>query len=261
MIKLIVTDLDGTFLREGKTYSEYFWDILEKLREKNIYFCVCTGRQMANTKRLFNYSEKIIYACNNGSQLDIFGEEMFSTMNKHHLKQAIDLIHELGFELIAETKKGAIIESSHSKEIIQEIEMYCDNIQVIEDLNMYQKDICKLTISCFENADQKIKLFEKISEYFNVTVSGDKWIDIMNKSCNKKMAVEIIQQQLNITSQETLVFGDYINDLEMMKSNVNTYACKNAHRLILDIAKHIIPYTNDEDGVLKIIESIIKEAR
>ena len=38
MIKLIATDLDGTLLREDKSFNKEFYDIFYKLKEKNIKF-------------------------------------------------------------------------------------------------------------------------------------------------------------------------------------------------------------------------------
>ena len=38
MIKLIATDMDGTFLDSSKRFSMEFFDIFEELRKKNIKF-------------------------------------------------------------------------------------------------------------------------------------------------------------------------------------------------------------------------------
>ena len=43
MIKLIATDLDGTLLREDKSFNKEFYDIFYKLKEKNIKFVIATG--------------------------------------------------------------------------------------------------------------------------------------------------------------------------------------------------------------------------
>lgn len=54
MIKLIATDMDGTFLREDGTYDkERLAALLPKLREKGILFTVSSGRSLLAIDRLF----------------------------------------------------------------------------------------------------------------------------------------------------------------------------------------------------------------
>ena len=49
MIKLIATDMDGTWLREDKTYDEaMFVRIFDLMQERNIKFVVASGNQHAN---------------------------------------------------------------------------------------------------------------------------------------------------------------------------------------------------------------------
>ena len=43
MIKLIATDMDGTFLDSSKRFSMEFFDIFEELRKKNIKFVIAFG--------------------------------------------------------------------------------------------------------------------------------------------------------------------------------------------------------------------------
>ena len=54
MIKLIATDLDGTLLREDKSFNKEFYDIFYKLKEKNIKFVIATGNQYELVKNRFD---------------------------------------------------------------------------------------------------------------------------------------------------------------------------------------------------------------
>ena len=68
-----------------------------------------------------------------------------------------------------------------------------------------------------------------------------------------------MQRLLNITKEETLVFGDYHNDIEMLKEADFSFAMKNAHEDILKIANYTTE-SNDNFGVERILEKLI-EAR
>jgi len=54
-----------------------------------------------------------------------------------------------------------------------------------------------------------------------------------------------------------MVFGDYLNDLEMMHEGYFSYAMENAHDDIKK-ASRFITTSNDEAGVMKVLELMLK---
>src|SRR5699024_12532010 len=44
----------------------------------------------------------------------------------------------------------------------------------------------------------------------------------------KKQGINVLQEMFNVGFDETMVFGDHMNDLEMMSSAYYSYAMKNA---------------------------------
>ena len=63
-----------------------------------------------------------------------------------------------------------------------------------------------------------------------MVVSGNHWVDISEASTNKGNALTFLQKRYNITPSETMAFGDYNNDLEMLKCAKYSYAMENAHQ-------------------------------
>ena len=53
-----------------------------------------------------------------------------------------------------------------------------------------------------------------------------------------------------------MVFGDYLNDLEMMKSAYHSYAMKNAHEELKKVARFEAK-SNDENGVVLAIKEAV----
>jgi HAD superfamily hydrolase (TIGR01484 family) len=62
-----------------------------------------------------------------------------------------------------------------------------------------------------------------------VKVSGSIWLDISHKLANKGRAMELLQKKYSITTEQTMAFGDYLNDLEMMQQAHYSFAMENAH--------------------------------
>ena len=54
-----------------------------------------------------------------------------------------------------------------------------------------------------------------------------------------------------------MVFGDYHNDIEMLKEADFSFAMKNAHKDIIEIANYTTD-SNDNFGVEKILNLLIK---
>ena len=53
MIKLIVTDLDGTLLADDKSLPTDFWDVEQQLNERNITLVIASGRPYHNMVSVF----------------------------------------------------------------------------------------------------------------------------------------------------------------------------------------------------------------
>ena len=60
MIKMVVSDVDGTLIQKGeKTVNDELMKIIEKLKSKNIIFAVASGRHLSELKDIFHNSKDI----------------------------------------------------------------------------------------------------------------------------------------------------------------------------------------------------------
>ena len=80
----------------------------------------------------------------------------------------------------------------------------------------------------------------------------------MAKGINKGVAISEVQELLNIDYNETMVFGDYLNDLEMMSSAYHSYAMANAHDDLKKAARYIAK-SNDDNGVVQAIKKLLSK--
>lgn len=260
MIKLVVTDLDGTLFRDNKTYSEEFNNVVRQLKEKGVLFCVCSGRQLHNIQKYFDKDLNIIFSGNNGTHLIVEGEEIFKVLDKEEIKKITEITDQhKNLHLIGETKFGVVIEEAVPQKLVEELKHYCDNLQFVDSLKNCDEDMCKVTVCCKEGVElHALPKFEHLKETITVASSGDIWLDMMDLDGNKGNAVALIQEKLNIKPEETIVFGDHINDLEMLSMCPNSYAMKNAQDQAKECAKYVLEYTNNEDGVIKKIKELFE---
>ncbi len=81
-------------------------------------------------------------------------------------------------------------------------------------------------------------------------------LDIMALQANKGAGIRHIQERLNITRDQTMVFGDFLNDLEMMDEATYSFAMANAHPLLKERA-NFLPPGNTDNGVVRTIKAVL----
>lgn len=62
----------------------------------------------------------------------------------------------------------------------------------------------------------------------------------------------MLQQRLQIQKEETMAFGDFYNDIELLQAAKYSYVMENANYDMRQYGNHIAP-SNDKGGVMKVI--------
>ncbi|GAB6169512.1 HAD family hydrolase [Clostridium carnis] len=259
MIKFIASDMDGTLLNKNDEINPEFFEIFDKLKEKDIIFAAASGRQYYNLLKRFNsIKDHVMFIAENGTFVVYKGKEIL--VNDLEKEIALELI-EIGRKIensyvILCGKKSAYIEQKDAR-LIKETEKYYERYEIVEDLTKVEDNILKVTICDFSGSESNSnKYFEKYRQALQVTVSGEIWLDITAKGVNKGVAINKVQELLNIKHEETMVFGDYLNDLEMMESAYHSYAMENAHEDLKKVSRFIAK-SNEDNGVVVAIKEII----
>ncbi|MCR5691409.1 MAG: HAD hydrolase family protein, partial [Eubacterium sp.] len=88
-----------------------------------------------------------------------------------------------------------------------------------------------------------------------LTLAGLQWLDCVPLDAGKGGAVKFVQDHLGILPEETLVFGDNQNDMEMFPLAGKSYAVANARQEVREAADAICP-SYEENGVLQILQKL-----
>ena len=259
MIKLIVTDMDGTLLNDKHEIHPDFWDIEDLLFKKGILFSVASGRQYYNLESKFDrIKDRMLFFAENGTLVVHKGKELYvNSLDPNSAMKFIEIGRKLeGVHLVLCGKDSAYVESNDEK-FIKDIQQFYQRLEVVEDLQLVKDTILKVTICDYKGVEaNSYHSFKEFNNEFKVAIAAEIFLDITSLSANKGNAIRGIQKELNISPDETLVFGDYLNDIEMMKNATYSYAMKNAHPEIINASNYITRFDNNENGVLKTIEQL-----
>lgn len=262
-IKLICSDVDGTLVPDGTSQlNTELYDVVLRLKQKGIHFAAASGRQAVSLEKLFApIRDQIFYLAENGAYIGCYGRELFTrSMDEQDVKQMIREIHAHMPEcdILLSGPRKAYTDSKNPVFLKFLLEGYRYALDEVESLESLKGSFIKLAVYR-ENIPAEYLTFlrERWGTRYKIVTSGDMWIDILDIHANKGLAVKELQESLSITPEETMVFGDQQNDIEMIRQAYFSYAVANALPETRAAARFITDSSTD-DGVLKVLRELLR---
>ena len=247
LIKLIATDIDGTLVPDGTDKIDTsIYEVIRGLKKHGIAFAGASGRQFLSMKKLFDpVWQDIYYITDNGSIL----RDSRTIYKKHVIPRG------LLFELIRDAKRlpGCDImlcgeEWAYCEEYSEMFywmrDSYKYNIQVLGDFETHlTDDIVKMSIYQKDHAEETVNAWftPKWRNQFKIASAGTMWMDIVEPDADKGSSLRDLQIQLGISKEETMAFGDNLNDIGMLEAAAESYAIGSARDEVKQAARHVAP--------------------
>ncbi|MBF8151282.1 HAD family hydrolase [Winogradskyella sp. F6397] len=261
-IKMVVTDMDGTLLNSNHEVSTKFFDLFKHLKKQDIQFVAASGRPYYSiVKKLQTIESDIIIVAENGG-LVIKNEQtlLSNVLNPNRVKELYALVTKIDntYPIFCTKHKAYIYRAS--EELVKTFSEYYSAYTIVDNLEEITDDIIKIALYHQTNSEAHIFPHVKhLKPKLNVVVSGNHWVDISEAITNKGKALTFLQKELGVKPSETMVFGDFNNDLEMLKCAEYSYAMANAHPDVKAVANFETD-TNDNNGVELVLEQLIAES-
>jgi len=259
-VKLVVTDMDGTLLNSKSEVSDRFFDVYQQLKKHNIQFIAASGRQYFSiVDRFEKIKDEITIVAENGAFAMQGDEELFTTeLPFEYISRTINILRTLNNVYIVLCGKSTAYIETKDEKFISMFKNYYSEYKLVDDLTEITDDtFFKIAAYHFDSSETHIyPAVKHLESDLKVIVSGEHWLDISHNNANKGAALNILQNKLGVTKEETMVFGDYNNDLEMLALADFSYAMANAHPNVKNIANYSTK-NNDEFGVEIVLEELI----
>lgn len=261
-IRLVAVDMDGTLLDDDHRVHPTFWPLLAELTRRGVRFCPASGRQHATLARQFaDVADRLVFIAENGAYVVRQGIELSSqVMDRAAVDRVIRIVRELSASgtdigVVVCGKRSAYIERSDAA-FLAEARRYYARLETVDDLTRVQDDVLKAAVFDFHSARTTAPSLAELTATHQVVVSSEHWVDVMTRTTNKGAALRGLQQSLGVAPAQTVVFGDYLNDLEMLDAAELSFAMANAHPAVRERARHLAP-GNQENGVVRTLAALL----
>lgn len=257
MIKLIASDMDGTLLDNEKRLPKDFFPVLDKLIEKNVVFTVASGRTYTAVEHLFpeEYRDKISYICDNGACTYINGEpKNVFPLERDIYEKLIEVCVEQGEFILVVCAESGVYHLDLGDDFSAEVGKFYKYHKAVKNFLDIDDRIYKLAVCDNQGSLLHGKpILEKVfGDKLNVQASGEVWMDVMAGGVSKGTALRALQKTLGVTSEETMAFGDYFNDVDMLEAAYWSFCMENGHEAVKKLCRFIAP-DNNSGGVTQCI--------
>lgn len=267
-VKLIALDLDDTLLNKQAQVSDRNVRALQRAAAVGIYIVLCSGRAedailpFVRRLNLAGLNEgRFLIAVNGASVFD-----MHERLRIHEclvrpevLQRANSIAEETGFKTEVYDATSIYMEEMNEW---TELDVKLCNLKgvVVPDYkNFLGKGFQKMLIP---GEPEKLlelqkKLKAELSSSANIFISKPYFLELLPPECGKGEAVSWLSNHLGIPVENTMGFGDSMNDESMIRMCGFGVAMENALPAIKDCADFVTEFSNDEDGVADFIEKFV----
>ena len=271
---LYVSDMDGTLLDDNGQLPEDSVRRLNRLIDKGLNFTVATARNYDSAYPLLRglnlrhpvilFNGVYLTELHTGANIffsDFISAEIIKTMMAIVEPRGIDPFiytygerHRVYFRSASNPGAQAYVDSMTDDDRMQKVEEFIfsqsERISgfLLIDTGVTLEPVYNELRSLFTN-DLNIYFAKDVSN------TGFHWLQSFHQEANKGKMLKRMTQHLGISLLETVVFGDYLNDIDMFKIAGHAIAVENALPEVKSVAQQIIA-SNVDQGVITYLESL-----
>lgn len=274
-VKLVATDLDGTFLRNDRTISEANLTALERLGERNIIRVAATGRNLTKVKDVLNTDipfDYIVFSSGAGvydwqKQEHIYSQNIVADSARKLLNFLVD--QQLNFHAFYPVPDNHKHFYFRGAEPCEEFERYFEfnkaHATELEVHTLPSGELCQFLVILKENEERFRNLkaaIEALCPEIRVIrassplTKGYIWLEIFHRSVSKGNGVLEICRRNGIHADQTLGVGNDYNDFDLLETTRHSFLTDNSP----DKIKHRYPLvpSNEQDAFAVLVKPLLE---
>ncbi len=256
MIKIVFSDIDGTFLTNDHRVTKKTEEAVKSLLNKNIPFVLVSARM---PEAIYPITNKIgikipIISYSGGLVLTKEEEILYSkTIAKEHTEAVLKAIVDGWSDVTVNYYAGRrwFVRDVNDKRVKYEMDITEATAENADFRELMNNQIMpnKILIMCdppiCEEMERELgKMFPPL----NVVRSSKFLLEIMDKYVSKATGINVMLKHYGLTAAEALGFGDNYNDVDMFKLVGTAVVMGNAPDPVKKYANEITA-TNEDSGI------------
>lgn len=269
--KLIFLDIDGTLTKPGSNEPpESALKAVRSAQEKGHYVFLCTGRNYAMLSPLMRYGFDGAVASSGGY---IFCKDTViydCPMTKVQRDLAMEVFRKNGVFRTVECRDGSYTDEGFKEflrdnaqqgansELLRWREQIEHALNILPMKQYRDQAVYKLVFMSpsFEQLEEPKRALQEDFEFCIQDTDQYGIIngELVNRKFNKGKGIERVCEYLQIPVNDTIGFGDSMNDLEMLETVGLSFCMENGSRKLKELADEICPSVEDNglyQGFLK----------
>ena len=243
-VKLILTDLDHTLLREDGSVSEKTLRALSECRARGVKFAIATARYWIGAEKYIDRLRPDYEITTDGTLIHSGGECVYSAALTAEETDGI-----IGSILVS--VPGAEITAAVGKTV------YWNSDHISESPKLYKSIYNDYSAPLGAGANKIVAelpgeaVARGIAEKAGCALQcyrGEKWYSFLPVGSGKTAAIKALSTASGIDIRDMAAFGDDLNDIEMLRLCGTGVAVANAGPEVIEAADEVT-LSNEEDGV------------
>lgn len=252
MIKLIVSDLDGTLLHSHTTIRDEDREALHEARRQGLAVAFASGRMLPEIRDIMERMELNAHAI---SQNGAYVHTAEGQLIRHHVFDR-ELILSLA-EAAADTPFVTVL-AGPDRYIVKHLDEKAARLRQrllaplveIEDLNdQLGKELLCGKISYMGDIAGLRRLREQLLEAYgdaiDAYISDSDCLDVMPRASSKGTGLIALLDDLDVKPEEVLCIGDAFNDISMFAVTPHSFAMASSHAEVQAHASHTVRFVSD----------------
>ncbi len=268
MSKLLVSDYDGTFIRSDVSISKEQLNAVNNFISKGNIFAIITGRMTSSILPLVREIglKGFVASFNGGEVTEIeTGKHIYTNLiDNETTVEVLKVLEELGVYTHGYFEEDCFCQArtyyTDYYESLTGIKIRVLNKSLAEYFSANSLPTKKiLAMDDPDVLDKAMPFLNRFCDKLNVIRSNAHQIEITDFASTKASALKFLAKYFNIDIANTYSVGDGGNDTSMIIEAGTGFAVANSEPILKEVAKVVLPYSNDQDAVRHIIEEYLDE--
>lgn len=248
MVRLILSDLDGTLLHDDKTISKKSAEAFSFARKQGVLIGFCTSRSRLNIKEYLEQVQTDFLIANGGACVMVGTECIYDcSFSLEETRTLFDSIYRIcgdDVEMTADMRDALY----WNRRKVDQHYVYARE-SVYDDFRNFNEPAMKICVHTWDD-DKALEIASVlgIDEVDFIKFSDIPWYKFSKKNATKEKAIQRLSQHLKIPVAEMAAFGDDFNDIGMLKMCGHGIAMQNAIEEVKLCASEVT-LSNEADGV------------